>query len=469
MATIAQFDGLETQAELLYTLAFRASVVGALSTGPRDCDSQPTPARLRAVAASRRRGPSLARRTYQAGNVYQKGKTQSDRWDSNAPAYGRFWKDFPGRRPRRVTIPLGLCRTRSIAERKCADHIEGLGINSTRHQLQATSSTTFKEQAELWLRSLAKRKLDPVEHTTIDTRRYALDKWILPSLGDTCLADVNNFALKELVEKMAAALSPASIRDYANIVKAVVASATDENGEERFPRKWNRKIIDAPPVRNQRQPSTDAEGISAIIKAATGQYRVLYTLLAGCGPMRAGETLGLEIGKHISGDCRTLYIRQKAKRGLIQPYLKTQNGERDVDLCNALAEILRGFIGGRTTGLLFHTPSGAQLLQTNILRDSLHPILKRLELTKGGFNIFRRYRITHIKMGECPDFLQHFWSGHAARHVSERYTKLTENREFRLRWAESLGLGFDLPQAQKSPAEAQNGRFGRLLQFRKAV
>jgi hypothetical protein len=70
--------------------------------------------------------------------------------------------------------------------------------------------------------------------------------------------------------------------------------------------------------------------------------------------MRAGEALGLEIGKHNSTDCRTLYIRQKAKRGIIQPYLKTQNGERDVDLCTDLAALLKDFIGTRTSGLLLH-------------------------------------------------------------------------------------------------------------------
>jgi hypothetical protein len=49
----------------------------------------------------------------------------------------------------------------------------------------------------------------------------------------------------------------------------------------------------------------------------------------------------------------TLYIRQKAKRGEIQPYLKTQNGERDVDVCKPLAEMLREHIGTRTSGCCF--------------------------------------------------------------------------------------------------------------------
>ena len=84
--------------------------------------------------------------------------------------------------------------------------------------------------------------------------------------------------------------------------------------------------------------------------------------------------------------------------------------------------------------------------QANTLLDSLHPVLEELEHAKGGFNIFRRYRITHLQKTECPEALRHFWSGHAHRHVSERYTKLREEREFRLEWAEKIGLGFELPR-----------------------
>ena len=76
-----------------------------------------------------------------------------------------------------------MCRTRSIAERKCADHIRKLGINSEQSIIESTSTTTFKEQGELWLVSLTNRKRNPVEQTTIDNRRYALDKWVYPNLA----------------------------------------------------------------------------------------------------------------------------------------------------------------------------------------------------------------------------------------------------------------------------------------------
>jgi hypothetical protein len=276
---------------------------------------------------------------------------------------------------------------------------------------------------------------------------------------------VNNHALKELVETMADALSPSSIRDYSQIVKAVVASAIDENGEQAFPRKWNDEYIDAPVVKEQRQPTSTCAGISNILLFllfATGQYRMLYALLAGCGPLRAGEALGLEIDKHISSDFRTLLIEQKAKRGEIQPYLKTKNGKREVDLCSSLANMLREFVGDRPAGLLFHSSTGAQLLQSNTLSDSLHPILDYIAHERGGFNVFRRFRLTHVEKSGCPEALKHFWSGHASRHVSERYVKLGQDRDFRLMWAEKIGLGFAMPGAS-------NGQLGQLLQFQKAV
>jgi hypothetical protein len=412
------------------------------------------------IVAPRRRGKTLARRKGQHGHVFQKGRKRSDAWLPKESAYVQFWRDLPGQsKQKREVASLGICRTRTIAERAAAGKLERLGINSAQTFIEATSAITFKDQGEIWLKSLASRKRNPLEQTTIDTRRYALDKWVYPFFDGKLLADVNNFAMKTFVEHISG-LAPATIRDYSNIVRGVVASAIDENGEQQFPRTWNDEFIDAPAVKHQNQPSTNKEGLESILREATGQYRVLFALLAGCGPLRAGEALGLEIGKHISEDYRTLYVRQKAKRGEIQPYLKTQNGERDIDLCANLAATLKDHIGPRRSGLLFCTSTGGQLLQANTLQDSLHPILKKLEHEKGGFNIFRRFRITELKKSDCPDVLQHFWSGHAPTHVSERYTKLLQDRAYRLEWAEKIGMGFELPARSI-------GQLGLLIPFRK--
>jgi len=93
----------------------------------------------------------------------------------------------------------------------------------------------------------------------------------------------------------------------------------------------------------------------------------------------------------------------------------------------------------------------------------MHPILDYMAHERGGFNIFRRFRLTHLETSDCPEVLKHFWAGHAPKHVSERYIKLTRDRDYRLGWAERIGLGFELP------GTSNLGRLGRLLQFRKAV
>ena len=59
-----------------------------------------------------------------------------------------------------------------------------------------------------------------------------------------------------------------------------------------------------------------------------------------------------------------------------------------------------------------------------------------------------------------PDVLQHFWSRHAPTHVSERYTKLLQDRGYRLEWAERIGMGSDLPARSI-------GQLGQLIPFRK--
>lgn len=92
--------------------------------------------------------------------------------------------------------PIGICRTRTIAERAAAEKLEKLGINSAQTFIEATSTITFKAQGEIWLKSLANRKRNPLEQTTIDTRRYALDKWIYPFFDRKLLADANNLAMR---------------------------------------------------------------------------------------------------------------------------------------------------------------------------------------------------------------------------------------------------------------------------------
>jgi len=241
----------------------------------------------------------------------------------------------------------------------------------------------------------------------------------------------------------AAGLSAKSIVNYAQLAKMVVASAVDSNGEQLFPRKWNSEFMDLPTIANQRQPTFTREVMTKIVAAASGQERMLYILLAATG-LRVGEAFGLDITRHLSTDCRTLYIRQSVWEGETQQP-KTPAAIRDVDLNESVATLLRQYVGVRTSGFLFVNRMGKPLSQTNVVRRSLHPILASLSVEKAGFHSFRRFRTTWLRKNRAPEDLIKYWLGHSDKTVTDAYSKVADDVDFRKEIAEKLGIGFDLP------------------------
>ncbi len=64
---------------------------------------------------------------------------------------------------------------------------------------------------------------------------------------------------------------------------------------------------------------------------------------------------------------------------------------------------------------------------------------------KCGFHAFRRYRVTHLRKQRVPEDLLRFWIGHADKSVTDGYSKVKEDVEFRRFTAEQAGLGFHMP------------------------
>jgi integrase len=237
-------------------------------------------------------------------------------------------------------------------------------------------------------------------------------------MGDMPLSSVGNLAVKGLV----------------------VASAVNDEGEQIYPRKWNHEFIDLPEVKDQHTPTFSCEDVQTIVASAKGQYRMLYALLAGTG-MRIGEASGLEIDKHISQDASTVIVQQSVWLGAVQ-LPKTKNAVREIDLNSDLAHMLKEFVGERKSGFLFMSRSGRPLSQTNVLRRSLHPILKAMGREKAGFHAFRRFRTSWLRKNRAPEDLIRFWLGHANKSVTDGYSKLSEDRDFRKECAEKADLGF---------------------------
>ena len=401
----------------------------------------------------------MSRRTGQSGHIEKSGKW----W------VVRFWMDVQGQYER-VHKRAKICPisgpgslSKSARERRARELIVESGADTEQHFSQTVKTaastrsncTTFKEQAKCWLQQMKTRKRKPVANATIENWEGCLNNWLNPNIGELPLSEVNNAALKDLVATMSAGgLSPKSIDNYAQVVKMVVASAVDKEGEQIYPRKWNNEFMDIPIVEKAKQ-NTPCFSSGAMTSLAAWKYereRILF-IFCGAAGLRIGEALGLEIDKHVSPDFLTISIAQKVRHGKVEERLKTVNAHRVIDLHPDIAALLKEYVGPRKTGFLFCNKNGKPLSQTNILRRHLHPALKQMNYVnpftkthKAGSHAFRRFRNTYLRNRTgCPKGLYQFWMGHAGRDMSDHYDRIREDVQFRKKWAEQCGFGFDLP------------------------
>jgi integrase len=282
-----------------------------------------------------------------------------------------------------------------------------------------------------------------VKPATIRGWRHSLDRWLLPNIGNVLLADVGNAALKSVIEKMAAAgLSAQSIVTHSRVVKMVVASAVNDEGDQIYPRKWNHDFIGLPIIdpTKQHRPSLTREEAEAIVSSASSpRWATLFSLLAGTG-LRIGEALGLKT-TDFRPDCRVVSIRRSLWNGKEQDP-KTPNAVRVVDVSEPLAAHLRGYMAGRS-GYVFATANGRCLGQRNALR-ALHATGKIV-----GFHAFRRFRAETLRRYRVPEDLIRLWLGHSKQSMTDLYASgLASDEAWRQQWCEQVGIGFGLQGLQ---------------------
>jgi integrase len=234
------------------------------------------------------------------------------------------------------------------------------------------------------------------------------------------IATQNNKLLRQLVADLRPTYKPASIRSTVTLFKQIVDSLVDDNGVPRFRCVWNNDFIALPAV-NPAEQNAPIIPIEELQSAVTSHKdRLLFGLLAGTG-LRIGEALAL------TGDCwdrgaGILTIRAS----------KTAAGVREVDLPWALNTWLQeGLAAGKPVSRLFP--------------GSIMGYRQRAEGITGFAHGFRRFRLTHLRRVGAPEDLLRFWLGHSDKTISDRYSRIRCDREFRREQAERAGLGFHLP------------------------
>lgn len=330
------------------------------------------------------------------------------------------------------------------------------------YSLQPRTTITLRQQSAVWIADCRRRRCRPIKPGVIANRQYALDKHVLPLLGEYPVSDVRNGALRTLVEALLAkGLKPSTIQTSTQVLKAVVASVEDADGNQLYPVVWNKKFVPIINPATQNRPTFSRDELQKLVNGTDGLLQLAVIVLGSTG-VRISELLGLEI-KHFDGSC--LRIEQTSCRGLIQTP-KTANGYRMVDLEQRVANLLRGYLGPRTSGFVFATRSGRPIGTRNFLR-LLYVNLERLEFPRRGFHAFRRFRNSYLRNQFCPPGLLRYWMGHAAHGMSDVYDRSFEDAPFRQAVANKVGVGFEVPvtlavrqskpKAQTSPDWALSG------------
>jgi len=206
----------------------------------------------------------------------------------------RFYIDVEGQEKRKrlskpicpVSGPGYLGKAARLRRRREIVAASGADTEELFNRVEAANlGLTFGQRAAAWLEEAQKRKRKPAKDKTISCWRSIINKWLGPSVGSMPLVSVDNLVMKQLVAKLHAdGQSPNSIRNITNVVKWVVASAVNEQGEELFPRKWNHEFIDMRLVVREElnTPAFTAEQVSKIV-AEPGPYHKCST---SCSPRR---------------------------------------------------------------------------------------------------------------------------------------------------------------------------------------
>lgn len=297
---------------------------------------------------------------------------------------------------------------------------------------------TIETQFDCFIRHLETRKRRPAKPATIASTRSLYTRWVGPAIGSLALCQVENPAVKLVVDGMAlAGKAPASIRQAEHLVKAILKSAVDASGNALYKPQWNASFIDAPQVdpRSQKAPIITPGALQDALNSLNGDIRPLAILLAASGA-RIGEALAIKTtpdakSSHWDRNRGCLVIQSQIQDNL-ELLPKTAAGIREIDLAPDVNRYLQDVV---VSTKLFDQ---SRTTYRNAINKASIP----------GFHSLRRFRVTHLENAGVPRGLVMYWTGHHAADTHDLYVKSDKDEVLRREWAAKAGLGFTIPEAR---------------------
>jgi integrase len=263
-----------------------------------------------------------------------------------------------------------------------------------------------------------------------------LRKHVVPLLKEIPLEEVNDYSLiRDLIatwqeeerEDGEVGYSYKYMKNFFGQIRAVYNFYRDETAQRGKPRigewfvKWER-IAPPKPIEVE-QPHFSASVASAIVNKAQTQWeRALYAM-AGGNAGRSGEVFGLHVEdiREQSNGTGIVCVRRSVFAAL---EITTKSDKvRYVPIDASVMEEIKKHLAGRTSKYVFQTRNGTPLRLSNVLEDSLHPILDELGIPRTGMHAFRRGRISEWVYSGVSRQVIRDWAGHGSDKLVDLYTK----------------------------------------------
>ncbi len=311
----------------------------------------------------------------------------------------------------------------------------------------APPQRTFHSQYFIWIDELKNRAYDPIAPSTL-ANFISCAKTILSVVGpSTPLESFKNQAMAQFVKDAKKFnWAPATLTQHVLVIKLILASATDAEGEQLFPRTWNRRLINAPRVERSKQktPKLTKDDVEKLIrKAVNDQEKMFYAFLCGSG-LRVSEAQAVRVG---GNDFQTswdqaegaIIVRTGCFRNQETGRTKTNAGQRKVFLHAELNQILTAFVAQEKrepVSFLFQSKPG-QPIRLSTVREKMAKIIPG-----AAPHAARRFYISWLRKCRVLEEIIRSQVGHADESITDTYSFQDENT---VRAAvEGAGLGFNL-------------------------
>jgi len=356
--------------------------------------------------ANERKEIRMARRRYQQGCVFKRGKNWVLRYREDV-----LNPDGTVGRTHR-SVSLGHFCSKHEVWRAAESYLRKTNDTSRRPRTTITLH-------DFWSIYFAPEILPTLKFSTQKLYHILATKHLLPALGCERLCDIARVQIQQFIgQKQRQGYSPQTLAHFRNLLSKLFGTAMDWGWMDYNP-AHNIKL---PPMERRRAARVlTTEEIGKLAVALRDPSRMIFILGVTTG-LRVGELLGLQVND-VDFSAAALMVRRTVYRGQVGTP-KTRHSERRIPLPVPVIELLKQYLTIRQagSGWLFPSDAGTPLDDRNLIRRQVEPISDRLGIRRFSWHALRHTFSTLAGNLGTPLPLLQSLLGHTSSETTMVYT-----------------------------------------------